>query len=132
MSAEIDRNPEQEAPPLPHCSLHDGIGRPADEPCTLRDCVFLSEIRLLRDRVSAIDLLAECAREAVLLGSGEAVGMPLSACLEAVRVLARSITEDKDLMFPGQKEAEWVVYRPTRAARAAHRFERAQGANTQG
>ena len=99
------------------CEWHPG------ENCNPSDCTIMGESQLLEDRVTAIAFLVEAARDGVLAGCDAAAdcaeGMPLSAALEAAKVLARSIIEDKELLLPGQSRVRWNVLSPSVSQRAS-------------
>jgi hypothetical protein len=60
-------------------------------------CSVMGEAMLLQDRLDVIAALAEEARTSYLQNAEVMPGVSVSAALEAVRLLARSITEDDEL-----------------------------------
>lgn len=75
---------------------------------TRASCGVIAEATLLQDRLDVIVALAEEARTSYLQDADVISGVSVSAALETIRVLARSITEDDNLkgsafMAPGRR-----------------------------
>lgn len=72
------------------CPFHPG------EDCLapLSGCVNMGRIRVLDDRAVAVAHLVEQCRESALEGYDDALGLPLSAALEAANLLALAISRD--------------------------------------
>lgn len=104
-----------------HCPDHVGT---AFGPCTSIGCTNMEQAQMLEDRAAAIGWLVARARDAVLHGNGDASdGLSVAAALEAVRVLARSITDAGSITEDGDDSpALWSVFslspRPQRLAAA--------------
>lgn len=81
-----------------HCPFHEGKWSDK-EPCVGpgASCVVLAEAALLQDRLDMIAALAWEARDSYLQNADVPPGVSVSAALETIRLLARSITEDDEL-----------------------------------
>ena len=81
-----------------HCPFHEGKWAD-EEPCVGpgATCVVLAEAALLQDRLDMIAALAWEARDSYLQNADVPPGVSVSAALETIRLLARSITEDNQL-----------------------------------
>jgi len=85
-----------------HCPIHEGKWSDK-EPCLVSgaSCTVMAEATLLQDRLDMIAALAEDARTSYLQNAEVMPGVSVSAALETVRLLARSITEDEELKDGG-------------------------------
>jgi|GEM_PF-5405643 len=81
-----------------HCPFHEGKWSDV-APCLApgTDCAVIGVATLLQDRLDVIAALAEEARTSYLQNADVMSGVSVSAALETIRVLARSITEDESL-----------------------------------
>lgn len=91
-------------------------------------CTVMGEAMLLQDRLDMIAALAEDARTSYLQNAEVMPGVSVSAALETVRLLARSITEDDELKdgaftAPGDDRVLLTVLRPRRVPATGGRGE---------
>jgi hypothetical protein len=100
-----------------HCPFHEGKWSDK-EPCVPpgASCGVIGLATLLQDRLDVIAALAEEARTSYLQNADVMPGVSVSAALETVRLLARSITEDEELRdgaftVPGDDRALLMVLR---------------------
>lgn len=59
--------------------------------CVPEECTLLSETRVMEERLAAIGGLAAAARESLILGDGSVVGMPTTAALDVITLIASSL-----------------------------------------
>lgn len=96
-----------------HCPVHERQGcLPKSLSCEQIHCTVLEEARLLKDRLNVIEYIARQTRECLIDNCREAwEGVSLEAALDTVRLLARSLVYDPDLLVEGEEQVRWCVLR---------------------